>query len=109
MRSFPFRATRPHLLVNMNLLPLWVPFIQKHAWEAVHWSTLRDPGVSDKDIMDWARNNQYFSFTHDLDIVTMLALRMRRGRACYRSARRTLCWTFWRKRSFPLSLRMGPI
>ena len=65
---------RLNLLVDMNLSPQWVPVLRKHGWHAVHWSTIGDPGASDKDVMDWARNNQYVVFTHDLDFGTMLAL-----------------------------------
>ena len=65
---------RLQILVDMNLSPQWVPVLQKHGWPAVHWSTVGDPGATDKDIMDWARDHQYVVFTHDLDFGTMLAL-----------------------------------
>ena len=65
---------RLKFLVDMNLSPQWVPVLQKHGGQAVHWSTIGDPGDSDKDIMDWARNNRHVVFTHDLDFGTMLAL-----------------------------------
>ena len=65
---------RLKFLVDMNLSPQWVPVLRKHGWQAVHWSTLGDPGASDKDIMDWARDHQYVVFTHDLDFGTMPAL-----------------------------------
>ena len=63
-----------NLLIDMNLSPQWVPVLRKRGWRAVHWSTIGDPGASDKDIMDWARNHRYVVFTHDLDSGTMLAL-----------------------------------
>ena len=65
---------RLKFLVDMNLSPQWVPVLRKHGWQAVHWSTVGDPGASDKEIMDWARSNQHVVFTHDLDFGTMLAL-----------------------------------
>ena len=65
---------RLKFLVDMNLTPQWVPVLWKHGWQAVHWSTLGDPGASDRDIMDWARDHHYVVFTHDLDFGTMLAL-----------------------------------
>ncbi len=65
---------RPNLLVDMNLSPQWVPVLRRYGWQAVHWSTIGDPGASDKDIMDWARDQQHVVFTHDLDFGTMLAL-----------------------------------
>ena len=58
----------------MNLSPEWLPVLQKHGWEAVHWSMVGDPGASDQDIMNWAVAHQYVVFTHDLDFGTMLAL-----------------------------------
>ena len=65
---------RLQFLVDMNLSPQWVPVLQKHGWQAVHWSSIGDPEASDKEIMDSARNNQHVVFTHDLDFGTMLAL-----------------------------------
>jgi predicted nuclease of predicted toxin-antitoxin system len=61
------------LLVDMNLTPQWVPALQKHGFEAAHWSDVGDPRASDKEIMDWAVTNQYVVFTHDMDFGTMLA------------------------------------
>ena len=65
---------RPKLLVDMNLSPGWVPVLQKHGWQAVHWSFVGDPRASDRVIMDWAAAHEYVVFTHDLDFGTMLAL-----------------------------------
>ena len=65
---------RPKLLLDMNLSPEWVPMLQAQGWEAVHWSTVGDPRATDREIMDWAVDNEYVVFTHDLDFGTMLAL-----------------------------------
>ena len=65
---------RPTLLVDINLSPEWIPVLQKHGWQAVHWSDIGDPRASDRDTMDWAATHQYVVFTHDLDFGTMLAL-----------------------------------
>lgn len=65
---------KPKLLVDMNLSPEWVPVLQKHGWQAVHWSQVGDPRASDRVIMDWAAAREYVVFTHDLDFGTMLAL-----------------------------------
>ena len=62
------------LLVDMNLSPDWVPLLTSHGWSAVHWSTVGDPKASDHAIMDWAAENGFVIFTHDLDFGTMLAL-----------------------------------
>ena len=65
---------RLKLLIDMNLSPAWVQVLRKHGWQAMHWSTVGDPGASDEEIMDWAVAHQYVVFTHDLDFGTMLAL-----------------------------------
>ena len=65
---------KPTLLLDMNLSPEWIPTLQKHGWQAIHWSDVGDPKASDKDIMNWAATNQCVVFTHDLDFGTMLAL-----------------------------------
>ena len=65
---------RPKLLVDMNLSPEWAPLLQRHGWEAVHWSDVGSPEASDREIMDWAVAHEFIVFTHDLDFGTMLAL-----------------------------------
>ena len=65
---------KPKLLIDMNLSPQWVPVLQEHGWEAVHWSDVGDPRASDRAIMDWSMAHQYVVFTHDLDFGTMLAI-----------------------------------
>ena len=34
------------IVLDMNLFPSWVPFLIKAGHEAVHWSTVGDPGAS---------------------------------------------------------------
>ena len=63
----------------MNLSPEWVRTLQDQGWEAVHWSTIGEPGATDREIMDWAASHQHVVFTHDLDFGTMLALSHRDG------------------------------
>ena len=65
---------KPKLLIDMNLSPQWVPVLQNHGWEAVHWSDVGNPRASDRDVMDWAMAHGCIVFTHDLDFGTMLAL-----------------------------------
>lgn len=65
---------RPELLLDMNLSPEWVPVLQRHGWQAVHWSEVGDARASDRQIMDWATAHQHVVFTHDLDFGTILAL-----------------------------------
>lgn len=62
------------ILVDMNLSPDWVPVLERHGWEAVHWSTVGDIRATDRTIIDWAVAHGYAVFTHDLDFGTALAL-----------------------------------
>lgn len=61
------------VLLDMNLSPTWVGFLQKSGFEAVHWSTVGDARAKDSDIMSWARDQGYVVFTHDLDYSALLA------------------------------------
>ena len=61
------------MLLDMNLSPDWVPVLQRHGLDAIHWSTVGDPRAPDRDIMDWALNQGYVVFTHDLDFGALLA------------------------------------
>jgi predicted nuclease of predicted toxin-antitoxin system len=62
------------LLLDMNLTPRWVGFLQSRGVEAVHWSSIGDPRAKDATIMAWARDHGYVLFTHDLDFSTLLAM-----------------------------------
>ncbi|MEW6125822.1 MAG: DUF5615 family PIN-like protein [Acidobacteriota bacterium] len=62
------------ILIDMNLSPDWVEVFAKHGITAVHWSAVGDPRAADTVLMDWARDNNYVVFTHDLDFGTALAL-----------------------------------
>ena len=61
------------ILIDMNLSPDWVGVFKRYDIEAVHWSTIGKPDARDTVIMEWARNNNYIVFTHDLDFGTLLA------------------------------------
>jgi predicted nuclease of predicted toxin-antitoxin system len=60
-------------LVDMNLSPLWVPFLSSHGCEAVHWSTVGQPRAPDSEILAFAAANGCIVFTHDLDFGMLLA------------------------------------
>jgi predicted nuclease of predicted toxin-antitoxin system len=60
-------------LIDMNLSPQWKAMLEKHGWEAIHWSTVGDPRATDRTVMDWARQQEYVVLTHDLDFGATLA------------------------------------
>ena len=55
------------LLVDMNLSPLWVPFLIGHELAAIHWSSIGQVTTPDSEIFDFAAANGYVVLTHDLD------------------------------------------
>jgi predicted nuclease of predicted toxin-antitoxin system len=67
------------ILVDMNLSPLWIPFLQQHGFEAIHWSHIGMPSASDTKIIAHAREGQFVIFTHDLDFGMILAMQRADG------------------------------
>jgi predicted nuclease of predicted toxin-antitoxin system len=61
------------ILIDMNLTPEWVKTFAAEEIEALHWSTVGDPGATDRTIMVWAIENNYVVFTNDLDFGILLA------------------------------------
>src|SRR6266508_4259216 len=61
------------LLLDMNLSPAWVRFLEENGFEAVHWSTTGEPTATDAIIMAWARDHGFVVITHDLDFSALLA------------------------------------
>jgi predicted nuclease of predicted toxin-antitoxin system len=61
------------LVIDMNLSPEWVEVLQRHGWDAVHWSSVGNPRATDPEIMAWARAAPRVLFTHDLDFGAILA------------------------------------
>ncbi len=61
------------LLIDMNLSPDWASALGRAGFEAVHWSKLGDVKASDKQIMAFAKSNDYVVLTHDLDFSSILA------------------------------------
>jgi predicted nuclease of predicted toxin-antitoxin system len=67
------------ILIDMNLTPKWVDSLKESDIEAVHWSTVGSPDAADREIMDYARINEYIVFTHDLDFGDILAVTNAKG------------------------------
>jgi len=61
------------LLLDMNLPPSWVPYLQREGIDAVHWATIGSPRAPDTELMAWARDNGCVVFTHDLDFSVLVA------------------------------------
>ena len=61
------------LVIDINLSPEWVPFLQSRGFDVVHWSEVGALNSPDTEIMLWARDNGRTVFTHDLDFGILLA------------------------------------
>jgi predicted nuclease of predicted toxin-antitoxin system len=60
-------------LIDMNLSPLWAPFLTGQGFGAVHWSIVGRPEAPDSEILDFAAAHGWVVFTHDLDFGILLA------------------------------------
>jgi predicted nuclease of predicted toxin-antitoxin system len=61
------------LLVDMNLAPRWVVFLDSMGHEAVHWSTVGAATAKDSEICWYARQHGLIVLTNDLDFPQILA------------------------------------
>jgi predicted nuclease of predicted toxin-antitoxin system len=61
------------LLIDMNLSPRWVDPLRVAGHDAVHGSMLGSATATDRDIMQFARENDCVVLTHDLDFGDILA------------------------------------
>ena len=61
------------LLIDMNLTPRWVPFLQDAGYEVIHWSSAGAITAQDREICDYARRHAYVLMTNDLDFPQILA------------------------------------
>ena len=67
------------LVIDMNLSPDWVAVLQRHGFQAVHWSTVGNPRAVDAEIMAWARATGHVVFTHDLGFGALLVVTADQG------------------------------
>lgn len=92
------------LVIDMNLSPDWIPVLNDHGWQAIHWSAVGDPRASDRTIMEWAVKHEHVVFTHDLDFGTSARCSpclTRPDRAFFRFVGRMFCRTIWMMWSLP--------
>jgi predicted nuclease of predicted toxin-antitoxin system len=61
------------ILVDMNLTPRWVPFLNESGFDAEHWSTTGRLSATDSEICDHARQAGRMLLTNDLDFPQILA------------------------------------
>jgi predicted nuclease of predicted toxin-antitoxin system len=61
------------LLVDMNLSPRWVHFLEASGLKALHWSTIGAVDASDRVITEYANANSMVVLTNDLDFSAILA------------------------------------
>jgi predicted nuclease of predicted toxin-antitoxin system len=61
------------LLIDANLSPLWVEFLEKRGFGAIHWYSVGIKNAPDPEIMRYAAEQGYVILTRDLDFGTILA------------------------------------
>ena len=61
------------ILLDMNLPPAWVDYLESEGFEAIHWANVGPYDATDIEIMNWAKEQGYVVFTHDLDFGALLA------------------------------------
>ena len=66
-------GSRMKIVIDMNLSPQWVEVLKLEGHVCVHWSDVGPPNAPDREILLWARSNEYVVFTHDLDFGAILA------------------------------------
>lgn len=62
------------ILIDMNLSPRWVELFDGEGIESSHWASLGATNAPDKEIMNYAKKNDYIVLTHDLDFSAILAV-----------------------------------
>jgi predicted nuclease of predicted toxin-antitoxin system len=62
------------LLLDMNLTPMWVPFLLAHGFEVIHWSSVGAPDAPDEEIFQFAGKGRFVVLTQDLDFSALLGL-----------------------------------
>lgn len=61
------------LLIDMNLSPKWVSFLDSEGFDALHWSEAGSVTASDHEIMAQAHAESRVVLTSDLDFGAILA------------------------------------
>ena len=61
------------LVIDMNLTPRWVAFLNSNGHEAFHWMSIGQPTAKDREICEYARQRGLIVVTNDLDFPQILA------------------------------------
>ena len=61
-------------LIDMNLSPQWVPFLEVVGHEAEHWRSVGRPDAADRELLAHAAKQGQVLATQDLDFGMLLAL-----------------------------------
>jgi predicted nuclease of predicted toxin-antitoxin system len=61
-----------NIVLDMNLSPEWIPFLERPGWTIRRWNEVGRPQADDSDIADWAAQNGYAVMTQDLDFSDIL-------------------------------------
>jgi predicted nuclease of predicted toxin-antitoxin system len=62
------------ILLDMNMSPQWIDVLINKGISAVHWSNVGSSNASDAEIMNFAKENHFIVFTHDLDFGAILSI-----------------------------------
>jgi predicted nuclease of predicted toxin-antitoxin system len=62
------------VLVDANLTPFWVDFLQSAGVEAVHWWKVGSGDARDEELLEWAVEHDAAILTGDGDFSQLLAL-----------------------------------
>lgn len=66
------------ILVDMNLSPAWVKFLDEEGHQSGHWSQIGSGAETDSELMAWAAENGHIVLTADLDFGAILAASKRK-------------------------------
>lgn len=61
-------------LADMNISPLTVAVLNEKGWQITRVSTVLPARTTDRDILEYAKQNDYVVVTQDLDFSTLLVL-----------------------------------
>jgi predicted nuclease of predicted toxin-antitoxin system len=61
------------ILIDMNLSPAWVEFLNGAGFEATHWTKLGAARIPDAPILGYAAKRDFVVLTQDLDVSAILA------------------------------------